>query len=171
MSDQIIQNYLDDAIRSFRSYKSIAEKAMAQTDDAEFFQPIDAEANSVGLIVKHIAGNLVSRWTDFLTSDGEKPDRNRDTEFEIILGTRVANAFRFGRASDGRGFFANRHDQGRTAHNRRGAEPANDALRIPRRADRPARQTLSRVGMEDVERAEKPFGGVRRVAAETAAAG
>ena len=88
MSDQIIQNYLDDAIRSFRSYKSIAEKAMAQTDDAEFFQPIDAEANSVGLIVKHIAGNLVSRWTDFLTSDGEKPDRNRDTEFEIIRDTR-----------------------------------------------------------------------------------
>ena len=88
MSDQIIQNYLDDAVKSFRTYKKMAEKAMEQVDDSEFFSAIDAEANSIGLIVKHIAGNLVSRWTDFLTSDGEKPDRNRDTEFEMIGDTR-----------------------------------------------------------------------------------
>ena len=88
MSDQIIQNYLDDALKSFRNYKTMGEKAMAQVDDGEFFTAIDGEANSIGVIVKHIAGNLVSRWTDFLTSDGEKPDRNRDTEFEMIADTR-----------------------------------------------------------------------------------
>jgi hypothetical protein len=90
MNDQIIQNYLDDAVKSFRNYKKMAEKAMAQVDDGEFFTVIDGEANSIGVIVKHIAGNLVSRWTDFLTSDGEKPERDRDTEFEMIGDTRVS---------------------------------------------------------------------------------
>ena len=88
MSDQIIQNYLEDAVMSFRNYKNLAEKAMAQIGDDEFFAAIDEEANSVAVIVKHTAGNLVSRWTDFLTSDGEKPDRDRDTEFEMIGDTR-----------------------------------------------------------------------------------
>ena len=88
MSDQIIQNYLEDAVMSFRNYKKLAEKAMAQIGDDEFFAAIDEEANSVAVIVKHTAGNLVSRWTDFLTSDGEKPDRDRDTEFEMIGDTR-----------------------------------------------------------------------------------
>ena len=84
MTEQIIKNYLSDAILSFRNYKELAEKAMAQVRDEEFFHAIDAEANSIAVIVKHIAGNLRSRWTDFLTSDGEKADRNRDTEFEIL---------------------------------------------------------------------------------------
>ncbi|MEP7211546.1 MAG: DUF1572 family protein [Acidobacteriota bacterium] len=88
MNDQIIQNYLDDAVKSFRNYKKMAEKAMEQVEDDDFLTAIDGEANSIGVIVKHIAGNLVSRWTDFLTSDGEKPDRNRDTEFEMIGDTR-----------------------------------------------------------------------------------
>src|SRR6476619_7072108 len=88
MNDEIIQNYLDDSVRSFRNYKTMAEKAMSQVGDGEFFTAIDGEANSIAVIVKHIAGNLVSRWTDFLTSDGEKPDRNRDTEFEMIGDTR-----------------------------------------------------------------------------------
>lgn len=85
---EIIQNYHSDALRSFRNYKKIAERAFAQVFDEEFFKTIDAEANSIAVIVKHIAGNLRSRWTDFLTSDGEKPDRNRDTEFEMIADTR-----------------------------------------------------------------------------------
>ena len=86
--NEIIENYHSDAVKSFRNYKKMAEKAIAQTSDEEFFTAIDAEANSIAVIVKHIAGNLVSRWTDFLTSDGEKPDRDRDTEFEMIADTR-----------------------------------------------------------------------------------
>ena len=81
MTDKIIQNYRTDAIESFRNYKTMAEKAMAQVTDEEFFKTIDAETNSIALIVKHIAGNQRSRWTDFLTTDGEKPDRFRDSEF------------------------------------------------------------------------------------------
>ncbi len=88
MANQIIENYLTDAISSFRNYKKMAEKAMTQVSDDEFFKAIDEEANSIAVIVKHIAGNLRSRWTDFLTSDGEKADRNRDTEFELMDETR-----------------------------------------------------------------------------------
>jgi hypothetical protein len=88
MTNEIIQNYLSDAIASFRSYKSLAEKAMEQVSDEEFFKTIDEEANSIAVIVKHIAGNQHSRWRDFLTTDGEKKDRNRDTEFEMIGDTR-----------------------------------------------------------------------------------
>lgn len=75
--------YLDEARRSLRGQKRLAECAMAQVSDEELFRLIDSEANSVALIVKHMAGNMRSRWTDFLTSDGEKPDRNRDSEFEM----------------------------------------------------------------------------------------
>lgn len=88
MTGQIIENYLTDAVASFRNYKKLAEKAMAQISDEEFFKTIDAESNSVAVIVKHIAGNQKSRWTDFLSSDGEKDFRNRDTEFEMIGDTR-----------------------------------------------------------------------------------
>src|ERR1700756_4307038 len=75
--------YLDEARRSFRGYKRLAEGAFTQISDAEFFAQLDSEANSVALIVKHMTGNMRSRWTDFLTSDGEKPDRHRDQEFEL----------------------------------------------------------------------------------------
>ncbi len=88
MTEQIIKNYHADAISSFRNYKKMAERAIEQISDEEFFALIDAEANSIAVIVKHIAGNLHSRWRDFLTSDGEKPDRHRDTEFELIGDTR-----------------------------------------------------------------------------------
>ncbi len=81
MSEQIIKNYHADAIQSFRNYKKMAERAMEQVSDEEFFALIDPEANSIAIIVKHIAGNLHSRWRDFLTTDGEKPDRFRDGEF------------------------------------------------------------------------------------------
>ena len=81
MSDQIIQNYLSETIEAFRAYKKMAEKALKQVRDEEFFHAPDEESNSAAVIVKHIGGNLRSRWTDFLTTDGEKPDRLRDTEF------------------------------------------------------------------------------------------
>ncbi len=75
--------YLDDVLFSFRKQKDMAEQAIGQLDDAEFFRKPGEQSNSVAVIVKHLAGNLKSRWTDFLTSDGEKPWRNRDAEFVI----------------------------------------------------------------------------------------
>jgi len=78
----IEQHFLDDCLFQLRKLKAQADKAMAQVDDAQFFALLDAGANSIALIVKHVAGNMRSRWTDFLTSDGEKPDRHRDSEFE-----------------------------------------------------------------------------------------
>jgi hypothetical protein len=74
--------YLETAINSFQTYKDLADRAMAQVNDEQFFAALDAESNSIAVIVKHVGGNLRSRWTDFLTTDGEKPDRDRDSEFE-----------------------------------------------------------------------------------------
>jgi len=82
-SDAIVQNYFKDALSALRAYKKLAEKAIAQVNDKEFFVTLDEESNSVAVIMKHMAGNMFSRWTDFLTSDGEKPNRNRDMEFVI----------------------------------------------------------------------------------------
>jgi len=90
MIENIVRNYHADAVASFRNYKKMAERAMDQVSDNEFFSAIDAEANSIAVVVKHIAGNLVSRWTDFLTADGEKPTRDRDTEFEIADDSRLS---------------------------------------------------------------------------------
>lgn len=73
--------YLTESIKCFRAYKKLGEGALAQVRDDEWSRLIDPEANSIALVVKHMAGNMRSRWTDFLTSDGEKPDRNRDQEF------------------------------------------------------------------------------------------
>ena len=79
----IEQHYLQDAVVQFKKLKAQADKALAQTADEHLFASIDPESNSIAIIMKHIAGNMRSRWTDFLTSDGEKPDRQRDTEFEL----------------------------------------------------------------------------------------
>lgn len=88
MSQQEIgAEYLSDVLRNLRSYKKLAEEALTQTTDEEIFRQIDPEANSIAMLIKHMAGNMRSRWTDFLTSDGEKPDRHRDREFEIAPGT------------------------------------------------------------------------------------
>src|SRR5215467_6263779 len=86
MSD-LASHYLEEIKRQFRGHKRMAESAMAQLTDEELFKQIDPEANSVAIIVKHIAGNARSRFTDFLTSDGEKPDRFRDREFELTSHT------------------------------------------------------------------------------------
>ena len=82
-------SYLKDATDVFRYYKQLGERAMAQTPDAELFATLDAQSNSIAIIVKHVSGNLRSRWTDFLTTDGEKPGRNRDSEFEMATDTRA----------------------------------------------------------------------------------
>ena len=76
------EHYLADTKRRFQDYKALGERAMAQVTDQDLHRLLDADANSIALIVKHLAGNLKSRLSDFLTSDGEKPDRNRDAEFE-----------------------------------------------------------------------------------------
>lgn len=81
MNEQIIENYKTDTLEAFRSYKKLAERAIEQVSEDEFFKAIDEESNSIAVIFKHIGGNLRSRWTDFLTTDGEKPDRLRDSEF------------------------------------------------------------------------------------------
>lgn len=78
--------YLEDMRATAASYKKLSDDAMAQVDDAQFAAPLGDEENSIALIVKHMAGNLRSRWTDFLTTDGEKPDRDRDSEFELAGG-------------------------------------------------------------------------------------
>ena len=83
-------SYLEDALAMFRQYKAQAEAAMEQVSDQQLFAALDEEMNSIGIVVKHMAGNMRSRWTDFLTSDGEKPDRHRDTEFEDPPATREA---------------------------------------------------------------------------------
>ena len=89
MSADVAAQYLDEAHRQMRGHKRLAEGAMAQLKDEELFFKPDAESNSIAIIVKHMAGNMRSRWTDFLTTDGEKPDRNRDTEFEDAPKTRM----------------------------------------------------------------------------------
>jgi hypothetical protein len=87
MNDSLGTHYLQDSIASLRAYKKQADKAIAQLKDEEFFVTLDEEANSIAIIMKHMAGNMFSRWTDFLTSDGEKPNRNRDMEFVIESDT------------------------------------------------------------------------------------
>jgi hypothetical protein len=86
-SEAIVQNYFEDAVSALKAYKKMADKAIAQLNDDELFVTLDEESNSVAVIMKHMAGNMFSRWTDFLTSDGEKPDRNRDMEFVIEANT------------------------------------------------------------------------------------
>ena len=74
---------MTDVIRCLEKQKQLAEKAFSQIQDKQFFETVDDDSNSIAIIMKHMAGNMRSRWTDFLTTDGEKPDRNRDSEFLI----------------------------------------------------------------------------------------
>jgi hypothetical protein len=95
MSGDIGQAYLAEALRVFRQYKELGEKAMAQLEPAGLFQVLDEQSNCIAVIVKHMGGNMRSRWTDFLTSDGEKSDRNRDGEFELSASTTPADVRRW----------------------------------------------------------------------------
>jgi uncharacterized protein DUF1572 len=89
MAHQLTTSYVKDSASIFRQYKRLGDRAMAQCPDEGLFVMLDAESNSIAIIVKHMAGNMRSRWRDFLTTDGEKPDRNRDTEFEAPPKTRA----------------------------------------------------------------------------------
>jgi hypothetical protein len=95
MEEELGRHYLADALKIFRSNKELAERAIAQLSDEQLFVAVDAEANSVAVIVKHMAGNMRSRWTDFLTTDGEKPDRARDSEFVLDERTSRADVLRW----------------------------------------------------------------------------
>ena len=90
MALQFTTSYVEDSIGIFRYYKKLAERAMEQVADEQLFATLDDESNSIAIIVKHMAGNMFSRWTDFLTSDGEKPGRDRDAEFSHPPATRDA---------------------------------------------------------------------------------
>jgi len=92
---EVASHYLDEARRQFRGYKRLAEGAIAQLKDGELFAVLDPESNSVAVLVKHMAGNMRSRFTGFLTSDGEKPDRHRDQEFELNSATTRADVMRW----------------------------------------------------------------------------
>lgn len=82
-------SYIEDARSIFRYYKKLADAAIGQVSDADLSRTLDREMNSIAIIAKHMAGNMLSRWTEFLTTDGEKPTRNRDTEFEDPPSTRA----------------------------------------------------------------------------------
>lgn len=91
MLADVAAQYVDEAHRQMRGHKRLAEGAMAQLMDEELFIRLDAESNSIAVIVKHMAGNMRSRFTDILTTDGEKPDRHRDQEFELNATTTRAD--------------------------------------------------------------------------------
>lgn len=90
MPHTLTTSHLEDSLAIFRQYKKMAEGAMAQVSDEQLFTVLDPEMNSIAVIVKHMTGNMRSRWVDFLASDGEKPDRNRDGEFADPPPTREA---------------------------------------------------------------------------------
>jgi len=88
MALKFTTSYIEDSLALLRYYKSLAERAMEQVTDEQLFDTLDEEANSIAIVVKHMAGNMRSRWTDFLSTDGEKADRNRDGEFVDPPATR-----------------------------------------------------------------------------------
>src|SRR6266480_4677327 len=100
MAHKFITSYVEDSIALFLFYKKTAESAMEQVTDRQLFATLDEEMNSIAIIVKHMTGNMRSRWTDFLTSDGEKPDRNRDTEFVDPAATRAELLMRWNQGWD-----------------------------------------------------------------------
>lgn len=87
-ADEILAAYREDALRRLKGHRRLVEKALAQVSDEAFFRQLDPDSNSIAVIVKHLAGNMRSRFTDFLTTDGEKPDRDRDGEFVLAGETR-----------------------------------------------------------------------------------
>ena len=95
MPFEVSKHYLEEAQRQMRGWKRNGEGALSQLKDEDFFVTLDPESNSIAVIVKHIAGNMRSRFTDFLTTDGEKPDRNRDGEFELASSTTRGDVMRW----------------------------------------------------------------------------
>jgi hypothetical protein len=87
MEQSAAEAFLVETVRVLRQYKGLADRAVAQAGPEGLFRSPDPESNSIAILMQHLAGNMRSRWTDFLTTDGEKPDRNRDAEFELEPGT------------------------------------------------------------------------------------
>ena len=85
--EELAKHYLDEIARQYRGYKRVGEGALAQLRDEDFFVMLDPESNTIAILVKHLAGNMRSRFTDFLTTDGEKPERFRDQEFIVDANT------------------------------------------------------------------------------------
>jgi hypothetical protein len=106
MTVDLATHYLDEVHRQMRGHKRLAEGAMAQLKDQELFVTLDPESNSIAVVVKHMAGNMRSRFTDFFTTDGEKPDRHRDQEFELSLTTSRADLTKWWEEGWGRVFAA-----------------------------------------------------------------
>ena len=179
MNDQSLgQHYLEDALHTFRDYKKLAERAFAQTSDEDFFRTIDDESNSIAVIVKHMAGNMLSRWTDFLTTDGEKPDRNRDMEFVMLpehderrdarfLGEGLAMRLRGHRTSDARRSDEDGQDSRPGSHRRAGYQSSDLALRESRRSNHLSREAFQIERVADAERAEKQVGGYARLGVQS----
>jgi hypothetical protein len=92
---ELAAHYLEEAARQFRGHKRLTESAIAQLKDEELFVTLDPEANSIAIIIKHLAGNMRSRFTGFLTTDGEKPDRHRDQEFVLTAKSTRADVMRW----------------------------------------------------------------------------
>jgi len=88
--NSLAAHYIDEARRQFRGHQRLGEGALAQLTEDQLFVTLDPESNSVAVVIKHLAGNMRSRFTDFLTTDGEKPDRHRDQEFELTAKTKRA---------------------------------------------------------------------------------
>ncbi|HEX8268984.1 MAG TPA: DUF1572 family protein [Flavobacterium sp.] len=85
---EINATYLESVKKQFSYYKALGEKAIAQLEPEQLFISLNEETNSIAIIINHLSGNMLSRWTDFLTTDGEKEWRNRDAEFEHVLTTK-----------------------------------------------------------------------------------
>jgi hypothetical protein len=84
-----MNNYLESVKKQFSLYRSLGEKAISQVDDDKLFWQYNPESNSIAIIVHHLWGNMLSRWTNFLTEDGEKTSRDRDSEFEDVIKTKA----------------------------------------------------------------------------------
>jgi hypothetical protein len=164
MAHEFTTSYLKDSLELFRYYKRLGERAMGQCPDEGLFAALDAESNSIAITVKHIAGNMRSRWADFLTTDGEKPDRNRDTEFEAPPKTR-AELLALWEAGWKQVFAAleplTDADLGRQVLIR--TEPAAaHALCLSRGADRLRGEALRGRALDGADRAAQEIGGVQR---------
>ena len=85
------EEFIESVLLEYRRHKKLAEAALAQVTDADFVAYLHSSDNSIAVIVKHLGGNMKSRWRDFLTSDGEKPDRKRDAEFEVAVSNQRQN--------------------------------------------------------------------------------
>ena len=180
MNPNLAAHYLDEARRQMRGHKRMAEGAMAQLQDEDFFVALDPESNSVAMLVKHLAGNMRSRFTDFLTTDGEKPDRFRDQEFEVTPTTTRAEVMKWWEegwtlcspAIDGlklRRRDAHRDDSRRAAHRAAGYQPADRALCRACRADRVSGEASAVERMEDAEHSAREVGRVQEGNAEAPA--